>query len=157
MGLLSILGVVEKVIDNVVPDPQKKMELQLELARLADEEAARESAENLGQMEVNKTEAGHRSVFVAGWRPAIGWVGALSLFMYYPVQIAVQLSNTGKVDLDVTDLLAIIAGLLGFGIQRSFDKLKGTSNDVLPMRKVTPVALPLPEPKKKVLGVEWPF
>ena len=32
-----------------------------------------------GQLEVNKTEAAHKSLFVAGWRPAIGWICGLAL------------------------------------------------------------------------------
>lgn len=155
MGLLSIIPIVGEILDKVVADPDKKLELKLELAKLADQEAARESQERIAQTEVNKVEAGHRSVFVAGWRPAMGWVGASGLAMYYIVQPAVNLFQGKPVGIDGTELMVLISGMLGFGIQRSFDKLKGTSNDVLPMRK--PNEPIVAKPKKKVLGVEWPF
>lgn len=154
MGLLSILGIVERVVDNVVPDPNKKMELKLELAKLADAEAEREHKELMGQVEVNKVEAGHRSIFVAGWRPAMGWVGAAALAMIYIIQPFLELVQGKAVSLDVGELMVLIGGLLGFGGMRSFDKLKGVSNDVLPLRKPNealaqisskPVQMALPE------------
>lgn len=120
----DIINSVKDIVSEVVVDKDKKNEI---LARIDE----RYHEQMMGQLDVNKIEAGHRSVFVAGWRPAIGWVGALSLFMYYPVQVAVQLWTLGAVTLDVSDLLVIIGGLLGFGGLRSFDKVKGTANDVL--------------------------
>jgi hypothetical protein len=141
MGLLAFIPVLDKILDKAFPDPIQRAQVQKEMAEIADREAAREAANQLQQIEVNKVEATHRSIFVAGWRPAIGWVGALSLFMYYPVQIATQLILEGKTNLDIVDLLGIIAGLLGFGGMRSFDKIKGVSDDA-PLGKtvVTPVA-----------------
>ena len=52
-------------------DPETEAKIQ---ARLAELEAAAQNA----QVEVNKIEAGHSSVFVAGWRPFIGWIGRAS-------------------------------------------------------------------------------
>lgn len=153
MGLLSIIPVLGELVEKVVPDPNQRMQLQAQLAQIADQESARDSAERLAQINVNNTEAQQRSVFVAGWRPAIGWVGALSLFMYYPIQIGWQLVEFGAVKLDVSDLLAIIAGLLGFGVQRSFEKVKGVANDAA--FKPTPIAAP--QKKKGPLGIPWPF
>lgn len=157
MGLLSIIPIVGEILDKVVADPDKKLELKLELAKLADQEAARESQERIAQTEVNKAEAGHRSVFVAGWRPAMGWVGASALVMIYVVQPAVNLWNGQPVGIDSSELMVLIGGMLGFGGLRSFDKVKGTSNDVLPMTKPNePTTLPEAKPKKKILGVAVP-
>lgn len=158
MGLLGLIPVVGELLDKVIADPDKKLELKLELAKLADQEANRESQERIAQTEVNKAEAGHRSVFVAGWRPAMGWVGAVSLAMLFIVQPAVNLWNGQPSGIDATELMVLVSGMLGFGIQRSFDKLKGTSNDVLPFSKETNevVAVAPKEKKKKILGVAVP-
>jgi hypothetical protein len=72
-GILDILNVIGTVVDRVIPDPKQKAELQLELAKLADQEASRSHDEMMGQIATNTAEAQNRSVFVAGWRPFIGW------------------------------------------------------------------------------------
>jgi hypothetical protein len=155
MGLLSLIPVIGDLIDKVIPDPQKKMEYQIELQKLADQEAQREHTEMLGQIDVNKIEASHRSLFVAGWRPFIGWVGGVGLATTY---IVIPIINTvqGKpLTLDMSELLVLLGGLLGFGGMRSFDKLK--SNDV-PLGKITPAAKPVQKQAKelRVLPLDIP-
>lgn len=134
-ALAPILG---KVIDNAIPDPKAKAELQLELAKLADADAQREHDASMGQIEVNKVEAAHRSIWVAGWRPAIGWVGAASLAIFYIVQPAVQLAHGEPVSIDTSELMVLLANLLGFGALRTFDKARGTANDAPLGKPVTP-------------------
>lgn len=131
MGILGgilkeIASPITDIVSKSVVDKDKVREFEFELEKLTAEADARYDDLLKAQVEVNKTEAQHPSVFVAGWRPGIGWVGAISLFMYYPVQIATQLWNTGTVTMDTSDLWAIIAGLLGFGGLRTFDKMKGS-------------------------------
>jgi hypothetical protein len=87
---------------------------------------------------VNK--AASSNLFVSGWRPAVGWVGVLGLgyqFLGYPfMQWAwafcqgVDLIPQGlsaPPDLDVEQLMTLLAGLLGFGGMRSFEKHKGVA------------------------------
>lgn len=154
MGLLNILGIVERVVDNVIPDPDKKMELKLELAKLADAENARESQEALANSEVNKVEAGHRSIFVAGWRPFVGWGCGSALI--YNTMLAPML-GLGVADLGF--LQTILLGMLGISASRTFEKLKGVSNDVLPIRKPKPESTGdrLVTAAKKVLPEEAPW
>ena len=64
-----LLQPVTKILDKLVADKDLKTKLQHEL------ETAIYSA-NLAQIEVNKTEAAHKSVFVSGWRPFVGWTFA---------------------------------------------------------------------------------
>jgi hypothetical protein len=78
-GILDILSVVGTVVDRVIPDPKDKMELQEKLAEIADHEAQRDHDENMGQIEVDKIEAANPNMFVAGWRPFIGWTGGGAL------------------------------------------------------------------------------
>lgn len=149
MNLLSLIPVLGNIIDKAIPDPAKKMELQLELAKLADAENQREHQEMIAQTEVNKVEAAHRSVFVAGWRPFVGWGCGSALI--YNTMFAPAL-GLGVADLGF--LQTVLLGILGIGAMRSYDKAKGTANDVLPLFQSTPKPAPA---KKKVLGVEWPF
>ncbi len=132
MGLGSILGDLIKpvtdIVGKAVVDKDQKRELDFKVKELLDEADKRFHNEVIAQIEVNKEEAKHPSVFVAGWRPGIGWVGALSLFMYYPVQIAVQLWNDGVVSMDLGDLMVILGGILGIGGYRTFEKIKGVDS-----------------------------
>ena len=152
VGLLSIIPVIGEIIDKVIPDPNKKMELHLELAKLADAENARASQEALAQSEVNKVEAGHRSIFVAGWRPAIGWSCGVALV--YNTLVAPMFS-LGVADLGF--LQTVLLAMLGISASRTVEKIKGVTNDVLPVFKKTEVSAPVVKEKKKVLGVKWPF
>lgn len=166
MGIpfLDILDVVGKVVDRVIPDPAAKMDLQLKLAQLADQEAQREHDEMLGQMQTNTAEATNPNMFVAGWRPFIGWVGGVGLaysFVVEPVAswaASVIFKYGGAFPtLDTSTLMTLITGMLGFGGLRTYEKLKGVP-DSAPIPAKTPVIdVPAPVKKKKPLGGLWPF
>jgi len=94
-----------------------------------------------GQMEVNAVEAKHSSIFVAGWRPAIGWIGAAAMayqFILYPILIWIWalLQANGIVAAELTPppvldsgaLFSIITGMLGLGAMRSHDKKHGVDS-----------------------------
>ncbi len=87
----------------------------------------------LGQIEINKVEAASRSVFVAGWRPFIGWsCGAAMVYSYVAQPIlAFALAQSGHlVDLprvELGEMMPVLLGMLGLGGMRSFEKLKGVS------------------------------
>lgn len=153
MALTALIPIVGELIDRVVPDADKKIELKLELAKLADAEAQREHEQLIEQTEVNKIEAGHRSIFVAGWRPAIGWGCGAALV--YNTMVA-PMFNLGQADLGF--LQAILMGMLGLAGMRSFDKVKGVANDYLPLGKkeVLP-STPIPAKERKKGLDLWPF
>ena len=138
MGILgSILGDLIKpltdVVSEVVVDKDKKNEINLELAKLVDQADARFHDELMGQIEVNKVEAAHASVFVAGWRPAIGWVGAVGLgysFVLGPFIefVARAAGYVGAMPMpDASQLMTLVMAMLGVGAMRSYDKQKGTA------------------------------
>lgn len=86
----------------------------------------------LAQLEVNKTEAAHDSIFVAGWRPFIGWVcGAAFAYTFVLQPFAVFLVVTAKwsapplPSLDMMPMLTVLGGMLGLGAMRSYEKVKG--------------------------------
>jgi hypothetical protein len=88
---------------------------------------------DLAQLDINKTEAAHRSVFVSGWRPMIGWTcgAAMALnFLIFPLASFV-LAQTGHLvelpNLDMTQMMPVLMGMLGLGGLRTVEKLKQVS------------------------------
>jgi hypothetical protein len=84
------------------------------------------------QVELNKIEAAHRSIFIAGWRPFIGWVCGFGLawhFLLYDLLnwTALQLGSKVKPpELTGTEeLISIVMALLGLGAMRTYEKLHG--------------------------------
>jgi len=88
----------------------------------------------LVQLEINKIQATHKTVFVAGWRPFIGWVCGLALFYNFIARdmmvwaLALTTADTPPpppppLHLDV--LTTILYALLGLGGMRTFEKLQG--------------------------------
>jgi hypothetical protein len=128
----NVVKTVGDVLDNLFTSDEERLEKQLEIMK-----AEREfdlqmsklvSEQNIAQTEVNKEEAKSSSLFIAGWRPAIGWIGALALlyqFILYPLLLWLPVKEPPK-PLDASMLYTIITGMLGIAGLRSFDKLKGT-------------------------------
>jgi hypothetical protein len=141
-----ILG--KTAIEKIWPDPTKRAEEMRKLEELKQKgDLAQLNAHvqlMLAQINVNAQEAKHKSVFVAGWRPFIGWVGGIALayqFVLYPLLLWVwsilevkAIIPKGIVPPPVMDsgaLWTIITGMLGIAGMRSYDKGKGTSKDSL--------------------------
>lgn len=87
---------------------------------------------SLVQTELNKIEAGHRSIFVAGWRPFIGWVCGVALLYNFIIRdlVAWVITNTGVTvsippDLAMEHLMTILLGMLGLGAFRTAEKMSG--------------------------------
>ena len=121
----SLIGPVTGLLDKFVEDKGAKNVLALEIATLA-EKQAHESA--LGQLEVNKVEAAHKSLFVAGWRPFVGWVAGIGLA--YNVIIAQILGIWFTVpEVDPSLLTPVLMGMLGMGAMRSYEKSKGVQRE----------------------------
>ena len=68
--LQALIGPVTGLLDKFIEDKGQKAKLAHEIATMAEKHA---HEANMGQIEINKAEAQHRSVFVAGWRPFLGW------------------------------------------------------------------------------------
>ena len=80
------------------------------------------------QVELNKIEAQHRSVFVAGWRPAIGWVCAIGLLFPFIINPILQwFTDKPGPQLPLDALLELVLAMLGLGTLRTIEKLKGKS------------------------------
>ena len=119
-----LIGPIYKLLDKVVPDLDERATLAHDIATMATTQAA-ENANN--QLKVNAEEARHRTVFVAGWRPFIGWTCGLALFNNYlvtPYAIAYGLSVPM---IDMGTMSTILLGMLGLGGLRTYEKLNGVS------------------------------
>lgn len=136
-ALMSLIG---SVIERLFPDPEKAAEAKMKLIEMQQNGQLAELDADvkvmLGQLEVNKAEAATGSLFIGGWRPAIGWTCAVSLFSYYvPYCLiatalwAVQVYQTGfmlpRPDLGIADLLGLVGSMLGMAGLRTKERLEG--------------------------------
>lgn len=133
LGIGSVIESVGKVAGDLITTDKERMQLELEGRKL-------DQAIDLAQIEVNKVEAASSSVFVAGWRPAIGWIGAAAMayqFLLYPMLLWgwTYLQGTGWIPkelapppvLDADQLWVILSGILGIAGMRSYEKTKGVA------------------------------
>jgi hypothetical protein len=140
IGIGSIIEGVGKVADSLITTDRERLEMALEERKLSLEEKKIDQATDLAQVDINKIEAASTSVFVSGWRPAVGWVGVAGLayqFLGYPLMQWIWAFGQGvdlipkglaaPPDLQVEQLMTLLAGLLGFGGMRSFEKSKGVA------------------------------
>jgi len=122
-GIGEVAGVVGSVIDRIWPNKTEQEKQEMQAAMLFVQ----------GQLDVNKAEAGSSSVFVAGWRPFIGWVcGGACAWNWIGLPIAkAGLALAGvTLDLapaDLTEMLPVLMGMLGLGALRTFEKTKGVA------------------------------
>jgi hypothetical protein len=123
----AILNIGNTLINKLFPDPAEAAKAQLALLKMQQDG---ELAAMISQTDINKVEASSDSIFVAGWRPFVGWVGGAG-FAYAAVvepllRFVASISGyTGEFPaIDTTITMQILFGLLGLGAMRSFDKAK---------------------------------
>ena len=139
--ITALLDVGKMAINRIWPDPTKQAEEQRKLAELAQNgDLAKMQAEVsllLGQIEINKVEAAHKSIFIAGWRPFVGWCCGFALCYAAIVEplmrfIAKMNGYTGAFPvLDTTITMQVLLGMLGLGVMRTREKEKGVHKDSL--------------------------
>ena len=115
----SAIGAVGNVLDGLFTSKDEKLtheEVRIRLAQQPD----------LAQVELNKVEAQHRSLFVAGWRPFIGWVCGLGLFNMFMINPWIQwFTGVAGPNLPKDIIMELILALLGLGTLRTIEKIKG--------------------------------
>ena len=123
--------VLSKVLDRI-PDPNARKAAAEELEQQL---VAAEASYITGQLEINKAEAASQFFFVAGWRPAIGWVGVAAFAWAYILlpTLQVVLPLVGRSDIVLPNplddkLWELITALLGLGAYRSYEKVKGVAS-----------------------------
>ena len=126
MSIVSqLVGPVTGLLDKFIDDKDQKAALAHEIATMS-EKHAHEALK--GQLEINKVEAAHHSVFVSGWRPCIGWVCALGLF-YNTILSNILGIWVDVPEIDTTLLVPVMMGMLGLGAMRSYEKVQGVSRE----------------------------
>ena len=123
-GKDGALKQVASVIDSIHTSEEEKLDKKILMQRIQQKLAEK-------QLDVNAKEAGHRSVFVSGWRPAIGWMGALALGFEFILSPGIEWYskfaglNLIAPEIQTGPLLAIVTSMLGVAGLRSFEKSKG--------------------------------
>ena len=122
-----LLSFGQDLIGRFFPDKEEARKAEAEFLRLTMDG---ELKQVIAQLEINAKEAAHPTIWVAGWRPAFGWVGALGFL--YAVLLQPLLAWLAAVKgwpvppvLDVDLLLVVVGGLLGIGGLRTYEKRTG--------------------------------
>ena len=113
------------MLDALFTSDEERLDKRAMLARIAQHPA-------LVQTEINRVEAAHKSVFVAGWRPFIGWVCGMALFYNFVLRdmllwlaALAGAENLAPPALQLDVLTTILYALLGLGGLRTFEKIQG--------------------------------
>ena len=129
-GIKEVADGVSSAIDKFVETGEEKKAAALLVAKMEQEPAK-------WQAEINKVEASHPSIFVAGWRPAIGWICAVSLGAYFIpkflfasflwVKTCIATNSIVTYPVNADGLVQLILALLGMGAIRMVEKLNGVA------------------------------
>lgn len=115
-GIGGLAKDIREAIKGKELDPNKQLENAERLVAL--------------QTKINEAEASHRSIFVAGWRPFIGWVIGIALlynFILRDLMIFAQPQWSDLPALQMDELFSILFGMLGLGGMRSWEKKQGVT------------------------------
>ena len=125
--LESLIAPVAGLLDKFIPDADERNRLAHEIATMS-ERHAHELAK--GQIEINKISAAHKSMFVAGWRPFVGWSCGVALAWHFVGQplavfiIAIAGARPSTSCFEMESLLTVLLGMLGLGGLRTSRKPK---------------------------------
>ena len=123
-GKDGALKQVASVIDSIHTSEEEKLDKKILMQRIQQKLAEK-------QLDVNAKEAGHRSVFVSGWRPFIGWCGGVALAFEFILSPCIEWYskfaglNLTAPAIETGPLLAIVTSMLGVAGMRSFEKARG--------------------------------
>ena len=128
--LAPLLEVGKSIINRLFPDPAEKARAEMEMMTLLQ---TQDLQRVIAQLEVNAKEAASPSIFVAGWRPFVGWccgVGFLWATIGQPVVAWLASANGWPLPpaIDTEVMLYVLGGMLGLGSLRSVEKIKGAAN-----------------------------
>ncbi len=129
-GIVQAAG---QIASDLITTDKERLDAEIEMRKV-------DASLSIAQAEVNKAEAVHASVFVAGWRPGVGWTGVAALayqFVLYPLMLwAWNLAQAlgwlpaampAPPLIDTEALWVILSGMLGIAGARTFEKVKGVA------------------------------
>jgi hypothetical protein len=133
----SLIPILGNLLDKILPDPKAAADAKLEVMRLAQAGEIEQLHADLqlaqGQMDINKVEAASSSMFVAGWRPFVGWTcGAAFAFKFIlgPLAIVIMAMLGHPITLpvfDFTEMSTVLLGMLGLSGMRTIERIKGAA------------------------------
>lgn len=128
--ITAIANVANTVLGRVLPDKPAQEAAQAQLAQM---QLQGELAEVAGQLQVDAAEAQSKSTFVAGWRPFVGWICGFGLAYQFLLRPLLSFgascfgSHIIAPELDTSNLLQLLAGMLGMAGMRTVEKIQGVS------------------------------
>ena len=133
LGFGEVASLIETVVERIWPDAT-----EAEKAKLAEvsQRLTQEFQLKLEQIKLNTAEAQSGSVFVAGWRPFLGWVCGFGLAYQWILRpLATPFMALAGLPvlpvLDLGDLITLVVGMLGMGTLRTAEKIKGVERSKL--------------------------
>ena len=131
---------IGETVDKLFTSDEERLAAKIELQKaemiFQTREMELRQQQNLGQLDLNKVEAGNANVFVSGWRPFIGWVCGFALaygFILEPILrflAKVLFGYEGEFPvIELAELNSILLGMLGLGSLRTFEKVKGVADE----------------------------
>lgn len=121
----ALVGPVSGLLDKFIEDKDQKNALAHEIATMSERHSQQAM---LAQLEINKAEAATGSLFIGGWRPAIGWICAFGL-LYNTIIVNIVGIWMEVPEVDVTLLMPVMMGLLGLGAMRSYEKVNKVARE----------------------------
>ena len=127
----SIGDAFQKIMGVFKVDPTVALQKQAEIQEIQLQLQGQLVQQVTAQIEVNKQEAASPNMFVAGWRPFIGWICGFGLgcqFIVAPVFTwisALVKHPTPFPTLDLGTLMTLLLGMLGLGGMRTYEKVQG--------------------------------
>ena len=114
---------IADAVDRFVETPDEKRAAEVIRAKMQQEP-------DKWQVEVNKVEAAHKTIFVAGWRPAIGWICAFALAWGWIVGPTIQFIWPGRElpAIEIGQAISLVMAMLGMGALRSYEKKHNLTN-----------------------------
>lgn len=131
---LELIPAVSKLLDKLIPDPQAKANALLELKKEENamylQELQLAAQGDANQADINKIEAASPELYVAGWRPFIGWVCGVAFAYHYVAEpflmflISCYRGVCTSPNFDMATLSTVLMGMLGLGGLRTIEKIK---------------------------------
>ena len=127
----DLLREIGQTVRQVLPNPEAQREFDIKIMELAARAEERENELMLAQIGVNQTEAQHTNIFVAGWRPFVGWTSAVALGYVFIVRpLLAQLFGLDMPDLEIVELMMLLGAMLGIGGMRTAEKFRGLASSI---------------------------
>lgn len=130
MSILPIFDIIGSIVSSILPNTT-----EIEKAKIAEAMATNADLTALltGQMQINEAEANSGSIFVGGWRSAVGWVCAAAFaweFVLQPILLFISASfhyNIVVPNFDFSTMSTVLMGMLGLGGLKTFEKIQTKS------------------------------